>query len=855
MGAKLKVPAKPEHYVRRGRLHRLLDQVVRAPISLVLAPAGAGKTSLLSGWAAEHDGPTCWLTLDESDRDLVRFWTEVISALETVAPGCGDQTHRMLRHPDALLAAVDHLLAGLEAHASASAILVIDDFHLVDEEHSVVRSLAHFVQGVPPQLHVVVASRRVPKLPLDRLRARGHVGEVHFAELRLAPNEAAEMLTRLTPSMPGEQVRAAVARAEGWAAGLQLSALAARSAGALEQPEPPTVGADVLVHDFVWHEVLAHEDRDLVRAMSDVSVVEYVNPGLALALTLRPDATDLLLRAEERGLFVTRLGPDGWFEIHSLVRSALLSELARTEPARIAEQHARAAQWFESVNEVALALDHWLLAENPKRAMHLLSTKHDELLRAGMDATIRRTVAAIPADDAMGDLETTIEFAWCHRVVDGKRFIELADAASWLVEAEHPDQVVRGRVALLQAEAAIMSGRWIAGGELAEHALEEFGDAWWRDPLGRFAWNALARRVALTESWDDGNPLIRRAERALNRDPLRRLALEGTRALAMALAGQPVDALRVAAGVRGAIAVENMPVLQAELAAAEAVAHREIGDGSRGLRELETMVEASSAASFYCQLLALTELVQAGIDDGDLVRAERTLTHALALVEGGQDGSDGYQWLARVATRLALASGDTDVARSWSEQVRDPFWGPVSMARVYLALGCHAEAAGMLEDIEARCVRHDVILNLLQAHVTDDRNQAMKRVATAVEAASANGLLQTVVSEGPESLLLVEHSAWRAPREWVERVRRAGVGRAHHEPTACEPLTKRERDVLRFLPSRLTLGEIADELYISVNTLKFHLKVIYRKLGVKSRAEAAEIARRPATGRVPNGEV
>src|SRR5262249_14250138 len=161
---------------------------------------------------------------------------------------------------------------------------------------------------------------------------------------------------------PEEQVRAAVTRAEGWAAGLQLSALAARSAGALEQPQPPTVGADLLVHDFVWHEVLAHEDRELVRAMSDVAVVEYVNPGLAQALTRRLEATDLLLRAEERGLFVTRLGPDGWFEIHSLVRSALLSELARTEPARIAEQHVRAAEWFESVNEVALALDHWLLA-------------------------------------------------------------------------------------------------------------------------------------------------------------------------------------------------------------------------------------------------------------------------------------------------------------------------------------------------------------------------------------------------------------------------------------------------------------------------------------------------------------
>ena len=206
MGAKLRIPPKPEHYVRRDRLHRLLDQVVRAPISLVLAPAGAGKTSLLSGWADEHGAPTCWLTLDEADRDLVRFWTEILTALETVAPGCSDQTRRMLRHPDGIPAAVDQLLAGLEAHAATSAVLVLDDFHLVDEEESVVRSLRVLCRGFPRSSGWSIASRRVPKLPLDRLRARGHVGEVHFAELRLAPNEAAEMLTRLTPTMPGDQV-------------------------------------------------------------------------------------------------------------------------------------------------------------------------------------------------------------------------------------------------------------------------------------------------------------------------------------------------------------------------------------------------------------------------------------------------------------------------------------------------------------------------------------------------------------------------------------------------------------------------------------------------------------------------
>ena len=146
-----------------------------------------------------------------------------------------------------------------------------------------------------------------------------------------------------------------------------------------------------------------------------------------------------------------------------------------------------------------------------------------------------------------------------------------------------------------------------------------------------------------------------------------------------------------------------------------------------------------------------------------------------------------------------------------------------------------------------RCIRHEVTLSLLTARAVADHDEAMKYATAAVELASANGLMQTVASEAAEVIDLVEQAAWRAPEEWLDRLRRAtaetrNLG-ASAGPDLIEPLTERERDVLRFLPSRLTVREIADELYISVNTLKFHLRVIYRKLGVNSRAEAAEIAR------------
>ena len=175
----------------------------------------------------------------------------------------------MLQHPESVLAGIDNLLEDLDLLLTSSTVLVLDDVHLIDDDEAVNSSLAYFVQHVPPLLHVVLASRRVPRLPLDRLRARGCVGEVQFAQLRLSLAEAAEMLTRLAPAMSEEEVSTAAAHAEGWAAGVQWAALAARSARALDEPNPASAGTDLLIHDDVWHEVLAREDPDLVQVLSD----------------------------------------------------------------------------------------------------------------------------------------------------------------------------------------------------------------------------------------------------------------------------------------------------------------------------------------------------------------------------------------------------------------------------------------------------------------------------------------------------------------------------------------------------------------------------------------------------------
>jgi LuxR family transcriptional regulator, maltose regulon positive regulatory protein len=851
--AKLRPPVVPEHHVRRPRLLRLLDETVSAPLTLVVAPAGVGKTVLVSSWAAESTVPTAWLSLDEADRDGRQLWSGVIAALETLRPGCGDAARTLLRRPGPLARVVHQVLDDLEDEADSFRVLVIDDLYLVDDDDAVA-SLELFLQHLPTWLHVVLLSRREPTLPVDRLQGRGQLGEVHFAELRFSHSEACEMLTRLVPVLSEDQIAATATHAAGWAAGLQLAALAARSNRAhLSVEAPGVVAGDLLVDDYVWREVLAAEDVELVEALLDVSVADLIDPSLARALTGREDADRLLARAEARGLFVARLGPEGWFAVHSLVRSALLAELRRRSPRRLVEQHARAAQWFEDAGEIPAALEHWLLAGRGRDALRLLAIKHTELYDSGRETTIQRTIAALPRELATADVESMLEFAWCHMLVDRRGFLELVDQATWWADRSPPDETLRARLTMLRSIAATVGGDWLEGKALAERAMGSLGDTWWRDPLGRFGWNMVARTWALSECWNDTGDDVREADLALSRDPERRLTFEGTRALGEALAGRPADALRVAAGVRRAAEVTNMTILRTELAIAEALAYRELGDRARALPVLEVLADAPAETTLYCRILATLELAQARLDEGDVHAARQVFGQAEELIETESFGPGGRNWLARVGTRLALFAGEIQDARRWSDQVDDPFWSGVSNARVHLAAGDRLDALATLDGVVPRCVRHGVVVALLRARAVADPDESAKYTIAAVDVATVNGLLQTVASEGAEAVELVERSAWRVPPQWLDRLRRTaadGVCRSQGgRAELVEPLTQREREVLRFLATRLTVREIADELYLSVNTLKFHLKAIYRKLGVNSRAEAADAARRMSAAR------
>src|SRR5437868_5017194 len=401
LATKLYIPPLRPNVVIRPRLLERLNEGLYRKLTLIAAPAGFGKTTLVSEWVEGIERPkarTAWLSLDEGDNDPARFLAYLVAALQTIAATIGEGVLGVLQSPqppppEAILTALLNEITTLPDHF----VLVLDDYHVIDAK-PVDLALTFLVEHLPPQMHLVIATREDPLLPLARLRARGELTELRAADLRFTPSEAAEFLNSvmgLTLS-PGD-IAALEDRTEGWIAGLQLAALSMRGREDIPEFIRAFAGDHRYIVDYLVEEVLQRQSAPVRSFLLQTSILDRLNGPLCDAVTGQEESNARLEALERGNFFVVPLDDRRhWYRYHHLFAEVLSVHLMAEQPDQVATLHRRASAWYEQNGSVADAIRHALAAEDFERAAGLVELAVPAMGRNRQEATVLDWLRALP---------------------------------------------------------------------------------------------------------------------------------------------------------------------------------------------------------------------------------------------------------------------------------------------------------------------------------------------------------------------------------------------------------------------------------------------------------------------------
>ena len=866
------VPRPATGLVARARLFALLDRGVEGRVTLVCGPAGSGKSTLVSSWLREAalPGPAVWVAVDRDESDATRFWATALDALRSsgaLAPG--DPLATVAPAPlgghDELLAA---LLGGLQ-RLEEPLVVVLEDLHHLRSDEAL-RGLEQLLARAPEPLRTIIVSRRDPKLGLHRLRLAGELTEIRAAELGFTAEEAGELLAGAGVTVADDDVARLHRRTEGWAAGLRLAALSLSRHEAPERFVAEFSGSERTVADYLLGEVLASEPPEVRELLLRTCILEQVTGPLADVLTRRGDSAGVLHHLEEANALVVAVDVGRtWFRYHHLLADLLRLELRREAPGEVAGLHRAAAAWLAENGHPIDSIRHAGLSGDAELAAELLGRHWVQLILDGEEATLAALLATLPP--GLADTDAEVATIAAADLLAESRWPE-ADARIAAAERalERVPEARRHRAETALATVQLLRARRLGdiGGIVDAAAAMVAGEG----PPVRSELRALAlMNLGIAEAWS-----------------LRLGDAEAHLEQGLAL-GRRVGSPYVEIGCHSALGVvcfmSNRPDRAEELfrqamAIAERVgwtAHPIVGVcymnlgvsliDRGGVAEGEEWLSRSEP--ILAQGTEPTGLVSLRYWQGMLAHGRGQHAEALASFREAERLADelrtpffvgllARQWELRALLRLgepepvraaiaaAQAAGMTGLAPWCSLEARlclhddDPAGAAAAVAPV---LAGEAFALHVNQRIEA------LLLDALARTRLGDSDAARESVEQALAHAEREGRVWIVVLVPGARELLAAHPTHRtAHAAYLKTLlsHLAGVeppraGAAPAEPS--EPLSERELSVLRFLPTNLSAAEIGGELFLSVHTVKTHMRKLYAKLDVHTRAEAVQCAR------------
>jgi LuxR family maltose regulon positive regulatory protein len=867
LATKLHRPAPHPNAIMRPHLLERLQRGAHGKLTLVSAPAGFGKTTLITTWLADEARPVAWLSLEEGDSDPVRFLMYLVVALQNVASDVGADILAMLDVPqpppiESLMTALLNDITTIDE----AFVLVLDDYHVLDHP-AIDRAMTFLIDHQPTTMHLVITTREDPPLPLARLRARGVLNELRVVDLRFTHDETSNfMQTSLGIDIAPDDIRALEARTEGWIAGLQLAVLSLQGQTDISTFVASFTGSHHYVLDYLMQEVLHHQSADVQDFLFRTSILNRMCAPLCDALLddSAPPADEALAHLQRANLFLIPLDYERrWYRYHHLFADLLRIRANQAPDIDIPDLHRRASAWYEQEGLILEAFNHATQANDIDNALRLLESTGTPLYLRGHAQSVLNWVQDLPRTTRDAHPRLWMIYVWTlwityqslqaeEKLAQAERALQAQGDAT---RSTSDVQLLEGHIALMRALLAANQYQTDIMMREAQRAQERLpaDDIYLQSILKRTlasAHHLTGRRVEALQAYGEAIALCERtgdiftnilATTGLGMVQEMDLQLYSAQTSfehVLALVGQPPQPIACEAYLglaRIAYAHNDLPTAQ-----------QYAEEGIALARPIEGIDTALTGDVFLARL----QWVQ-----GDIQGATQRL-HQLAQTALQSNFTVQQPRIAALLIRIHLEQGDIPTARALMQE-HDL---PLSQARIALAQGETTQALIYLGDyLNAMTAKqwHDerlkaLILQALAYHQADDLDNALVHLQDALKVTQLKRIFRPFLDEGKPMHILLGEATSRGimPHDtrpllalFQEQATFRNVTRTGSAQPLIEPLSERELEILALVADGLSNRQISERLYLALSTVKGHNRNIFDKLQVKRRTEAVARAR------------